>query len=89
VRIQGDTLGVFQPLYKKLNHSDSALVFSIKRSTLSGRVCLIKSIFFSSIPLFHLSLFKAPIFAYDEIAKLQRISFGGRGVKKRKTAWIS
>ena len=37
----------------------------------AGRICLIKSVL-SSLPLFHLSLYRMPIMVTKKIVKLQR-----------------
>ena len=45
--------------------------------SMAGRICLLKSVF-TAIPLFYLSIFKAPVAVCNKISSIQR-KFYGRG----------
>jgi len=56
--------------------------------SLAGRICLIKSII-TAVPLFYLSIFKAPDSVYQSIIRIQRKFLWGWGKEKRPIAWVS
>ncbi|XP_068466531.1 uncharacterized mitochondrial protein AtMg00310-like [Phaseolus vulgaris] len=55
---------------------------------MAGRICLIKSVI-SAIPLFYLSIFKAPEFVYKSIISIQQRFLWGWGKEKRSISWVS
>lgn len=55
--------------------------------SLARRICLIKSIF-TVIPLFYLSLFKAPESVYNKIISIQRRFLWACGRDDRSIAWV-
>jgi len=56
--------------------------------SMAGRKCLIKLVL-SSLPLFHLSLYRMPIMVMKEIMKLQRKFLWGWSSEGMKIAWAS
>jgi len=56
--------------------------------SMAGRICLIKSMI-TVVPLFYLSLFKAPDCVCSSIIRLQRRFLWGWGKEKRPIAWVS
>ena len=56
--------------------------------SMTCRICLIKSML-SSLPLFHLSLYRMPVIVTKEIVKLQRKFLWDWGSERRKIAWAS
>jgi len=56
--------------------------------SMAGRLCLIKSIL-SAIPLYYLSLFRAPEDVCKSIIRIQRKFLWGWGKEKRSISWIS
>jgi len=56
--------------------------------SMAGRICLIKSVI-TAIPLYYLSLFKAPESVYKRIISIQRRFLWGWGKEKRPVAWVS
>lgn len=58
-----------------------------KHLTYVGRVCLIKSVF-TIVPLYYMSIFKAPMLVCKELTTLQRRFLWGWGSDKRKIAWV-
>nr|GEU37982.1 putative reverse transcriptase domain-containing protein [Tanacetum cinerariifolium] len=61
-----------------------------KMNTLSigGRLTLIKSVL-SSTPLYHLSLFKAPMGVLNYIESLRSHLFNGHDIKSKKATWVN
>nr|GEX96639.1 RNA-directed DNA polymerase, eukaryota, reverse transcriptase zinc-binding domain protein [Tanacetum cinerariifolium] len=61
-----------------------------KMNTLSigGRLTLIKSVL-SSTPLYHLSLFKAPMGVLNYIESLRSHFFNGHDIKSKKATWVN
>jgi len=55
--------------------------------SMAGRLCLIKSVL-SAIPLYYLSLFKAPEVVCKSIISIQRSFLRGWGKEKRSVAWV-
>jgi len=56
--------------------------------SMAERICLIKSIIIV-VPLFYLSLFKAPDSVYTSIISIQRRFLWGWGKEKRPISWVS
>ena len=56
--------------------------------SLAGRICLIKSVI-TAVPLFYLSLYKAPDCVCKSIISLQRRFLWGWGKEKKPIAWVS
>ncbi|XP_068486393.1 uncharacterized protein [Phaseolus vulgaris] len=56
--------------------------------SLAGRICLIKSVI-TAVPLFYLSLYKAPNCVCRSIISLQRRFLWGWGKEKKPIAWVS
>ena len=56
--------------------------------SLAGRVCLVKSVL-TSVPLFYLSLFKAPVSVCKTIASIQRRFVWAWGAKNKRISWVS
>jgi len=56
--------------------------------SLAERIYLIKSVL-TSIPLFHLSLFKMPSMVANKLVRIQRNFLRGWGADGRKIAWTS
>jgi len=55
---------------------------------MAGRICLIKLVF-TSIPLFYLSLFKAPVSICERIRNIQRSFLWAWGRDNRSIPWVS
>ena len=56
--------------------------------SLAGRISLVKTII-SSVPLYYLSIFKAPESIYKNITSIQRRFLWGWGKEKRPIQWVS
>jgi len=56
--------------------------------SLAGRVCLVKSVL-TSIPLFYLSIFKAPISVCKKISSIQRRFIWAWGADHNRISWVS
>ena len=56
--------------------------------SMAGRICLIKSVF-TSIPLFYLSFFKAPISFCNTITSIQRSFLWAWGRDNKSIPWVS
>ena len=53
-----------------------------------GRICLLKSVF-TTIPLFYLSIFKAPIAVYNKISSIQRKFLWAWGKQSKSISLVS
>jgi len=53
-----------------------------------GRICLIKSVITIAVPLFYLSLFRAPISVCKSITNIQRRFLWGWGKEKKPISWV-
>ena len=56
--------------------------------SMAGRICLIKSIL-TSVPLYYLSLFRAPVMVCRSITRIQRRFLWGWGKEKETISWVS
>ena len=56
--------------------------------SLAGKVCLVKSVL-TSIPLFYLSIFKAPLSVCKKISSIQRRFIWAWGADKKRISWVS
>jgi len=75
----------WEPVLKKLKSRLS--VWKGRFLSMAGRLCLIKSVL-SAIPLYYLSLFKAPEVVCKSIISIQRSFLWGWGKEKRSVAWV-
>jgi len=55
---------------------------------MAGQICLLKSVF-TAIPLFYLSVFKAPATVHDRISSLQRKFLWAWGKETKTISWVS
>ena len=55
---------------------------------MAGRICLIKYVF-TSVPLYYMSLFKAPVTVCKSITRIQRRFLWGWGKEKESISWVS
>jgi len=55
---------------------------------MAGKICVIKSVS-TAIPLFYLSVFKAPEFVYKSIISIQRSFLWGWGKEKSPIPWVN
>ena len=76
----------WEPVLTKLKARIS--VWKGRFLSLAGRICLIKSVI-SAVPLFYLSIFKAPNSIYQSIIRIQRRFLWGWGKEKRPISWVS
>ena len=76
----------WKPVLTKLNARLS--VWKGRFLSLAGRRCVIKSVL-TSIPLFYLSVFKAPKSIYKSIISIQRKFLWRWGKEKRPISWVS
>ena len=76
----------WEPVLNKLKSRLS--VWKGRFLSMAGRLCLIKSVL-SAIPLFYLSLFKAPEVVCKSIIRIQRRFMWGWGKENRPVSWIS
>ena len=53
-----------------------------------GRICLIKSVL-TAVPLYYLSLFRAPVAVCKSITRIQRRFLWGWGKEKEPISWVS
>ena len=56
--------------------------------SMAGRICLLKSVF-TSIPIFYLSFFKAPVSVCNRIMSIQRSFLWAWGRDNRSIPWVS
>jgi len=56
--------------------------------SMAGRICLLKSVF-TTIPLFYLSIFKAPIVVCNKISSIQRKFLWDWGRQNKSISWVS
>ena len=75
----------WEPVLKKLKSRLS--VWKGRFLSMAGRICLIKSVLFA-IPLYYLSLFKAPKVVCKSITSIQSSFLWGWGKENRPVAWI-
>jgi len=75
----------WEPVLRKLKSRLS--VWKGRFLSMAGRLCLINSIL-SAIPLYYLSLFKAPEVVCKSIISIQRRFLWGWGKESRPVAWI-
>ncbi|GKC85126.1 hypothetical protein Tco_1140843 [Tanacetum coccineum] len=61
--------------------------WKLKTLSIGGRLTLLKSVL-SSIPLYHMSIFKAPIGVLNKLEAIRRNFFNGVDGSKNKIAWI-
>ena len=76
----------WEPVLNKLKSRLS--VWRGRFLSMAGRLCLIKSVL-SAIPLYYLSLFKAPEEVCKSIIRIQRRFLWGWGKEKRSISWVS
>jgi len=76
----------WEPVLNKLK--DRLSVWKGRFLSMAGRICLIKSVI-TVVPLFYLSLFKAPKCVYSSIIRLQRRFLWGWEKEKMPIAWVS
>ena len=76
----------WEPVLNKLKARLS--VWKGRYLSLAGRTCVIKSIL-TTIPLFYLSVFKAPESVYKSIISIQRKFLWGWGKEKKPISWVS
>jgi len=75
----------WEPVLNKLKTRLS--VWKGRFLSMAGRTCIIKSVL-SAIPLFYISVFKAPEAIYKSIISIQRRFLWGWGKEKRPIAWV-
>jgi len=56
--------------------------------SMAGRICLFKSVF-TAIPLFYLSIFKAPVAVCNKISSIQRKFLWAWGKQSKSILWVS
>ena len=56
--------------------------------SMAGRICLLKSVF-TTIPLFYLSIFKAPVAVCNKISSIQRKFLWAWGKQSKSIPWVS
>jgi len=56
--------------------------------SMAGRICLLKSVF-TAIPLFYLSIFKAPVVVCNKISSIQRKFLWAWGKQSKSIPWVS
>lgn len=61
--------------------------WKIKTLSIGGRLTLLKSVL-SSIPLYHMSIFKVPMGVLKNMESIRIIFFNGDGSSNRKMAWV-
>ena len=66
---------------------DRLSVWKGRRLSLAGRVCLVKSVL-TSIPLFYLSVFRAPSSVCKRIASIQRRFIWAWGDDHKRISWV-
>ena len=76
----------WEPVINKLKTRLS--VWKGRFLSMAGRTCVIKSVL-NAIPLFYLSVFKAPKSIYKSIISIQRRFLWGRGKENRPIVWVS
>jgi len=76
----------WEPVLDKLKAKLS--VWKGRFLSLAGKTCVIKSVL-TAIPLFYLSVFKAPESVYKSITSIQRKFLWGWGKEKRTISWVS
>ena len=76
----------WKPVLEKLKARLS--VWKGRFLSLAGRTCVIKSVL-TAIPLFYLSVYKAPESVYKSIISIQRRFLWGWGKEKRPISWVS
>jgi len=55
---------------------------------MTGQICLLKSVF-TAIPLFYLSIFKAPVTVCNRIRSIQRKFLWEWGRQNKSISWVS
>jgi len=76
----------WEPILNKLKTRLS--VWKGRFLSMAGRTCVIKSVF-NAIPLFYLSVFKAPESIYKSIISIQRRFLWGWGKENIPISWVS
>jgi len=76
----------WEPVLNKLK--DRLSVWKGRFLSLAGRVCLLKSVL-TSIPLYYLSLYKAPTLICKSIIRIQRRFLWGWGKENKFINWVS
>ena len=76
----------WEPVVKKIEAKLTA--WKGKLLSMAGRVCLLKSVF-TSIPLFYLSIFRAPVAVCNRINSIQRRFLWAWGKENKAIAWVS
>ena len=76
----------WEPVIKKLETRLSS--WKGRFLSMAGRICLLKSVF-TAIPLFYLSVFKAPAAVHDRISSLQRKFLWAWGKENKTISWVS
>ena len=76
----------WKPVLEKLKARLS--VWKGRFLSLAGRTCVIKFVL-TAIPLFYLSVYKAPESVYESIISIQRKFLWGWGKEKRPISWVS
>jgi len=76
----------WEPVIKKIESKLSS--WKGRFSSMAGRICLLKSVF-TAIPLFYLSVFKAPTTVHDSICSLQRKFLWAWGSENRTISWVT
>ncbi|XP_068466211.1 uncharacterized protein [Phaseolus vulgaris] len=56
--------------------------------SMAGRICVIKSML-TAVPLYYLSMFKAPVSVCKNIKRIQRRFLWGWGKEKKSISWVS
>jgi len=76
----------WEPVVKKIEARLTA--WKGRLLSMAGRICLLKSVF-TSIPLFYLSIFRAPTTVCNRISSIQRRFLWAWGKENKAIAWVS
>jgi len=76
----------WEPVVRKLEAKLSS--WKGRFLSMAGRICLLKSVF-TAIPLFYLSIFKAPVVVCNKISSIQRKFLWDWGRQNKSIFWVS
>ena len=77
---------LWEPIVKKIE--DRLTTWKGKLLSMAGRICLLKSVF-TSIPLFYLSIFRAPVAMCNRISSIKRRILWAWGKENKAISWVS
>ncbi|GJV71332.1 RNA-directed DNA polymerase, eukaryota, reverse transcriptase zinc-binding domain protein [Tanacetum coccineum] len=86
--IVGDNMSRLKPWEDVISKVSNRLSnWKLKTLSIGGRLTLIKSVI-SSIPLYHMSIFKAPMGVLNKLESIRRNFFNGIDGMDKKNSWI-